>query len=141
MKFYLLKPEVAGGLGPGTVLDRSMDPPVIERLEHRFDGWLGDELLAAIPCFLVTEKLGMRLLRERFLGFELRPVEISKSDEFLDLYGDLSLPEFAWLDVHGEPGQHDLGLSETYRLVVSESCLTVLREFRIDACDVEEWPA
>jgi hypothetical protein len=135
-----LKPEVAGSLGPGTVLDRSLQPPVIERLEHRFDGWLGDELLAAIPCFLVTERLGTRLLRERFMGFELRPVLVSKSDEFLDLFGDLPLPEFAWLQVDGEPGRHDLGLTETLRLVVSESCLKVFREFKIDACDVEDWP-
>src|SRR3954454_10828086 len=59
--YFALEPEVAGQLGDTTMLDTSVHPPVIQRLEYRFDGWLGDDLLESFPCFVVTERLANEL--------------------------------------------------------------------------------
>jgi hypothetical protein len=59
--FYLIEPEIAGGLGDHTEIDTEVRPPVVKSLEYRLEGWLGDELLESFPCFIVTS-----LLRKEF---------------------------------------------------------------------------
>ena len=46
MTYYHLEPEVAGGIGERTVLDRSGPRLRATSLHYEFDGWLGDDLLA-----------------------------------------------------------------------------------------------
>lgn len=46
MKYFYIEPEVAGGLGRNTVMNRAVHPPVVSKLHYHFDGWLGDVLLA-----------------------------------------------------------------------------------------------
>jgi hypothetical protein len=46
MKYFYVEPEVAGGLGERTVMDRSTHPPVVKRLHYQLEGWLGDAILA-----------------------------------------------------------------------------------------------
>jgi hypothetical protein len=36
MKYFYIQPEVAGGLGKNTVMDRSVHPPIVSRLHHEF---------------------------------------------------------------------------------------------------------
>jgi len=50
-------PEVAGRLGEKTVLIATSHPPITERLNYEFDGWLGDDLLEPFLCYIVTESL------------------------------------------------------------------------------------
>lgn len=40
MKYCVIEPEVAGGLGENTVIDQSVHPPKIARLHYNFEGWL-----------------------------------------------------------------------------------------------------
>ena len=40
MSYYYLEPEIAGGLGECTVMDRSVRPPVVKRLHYELDGRL-----------------------------------------------------------------------------------------------------
>src|SRR5262249_3620031 len=120
MKFYCLKPEVAGGIGPGTVMDRSVSPPRVERLHYVFDGWSGDELLTSFPCLIVTERLAKEIERLNASGVRFANVEITRSSQFEELQPDEPLPEFRWLQVFGMPGQDDFGSSKKNRLVVSE---------------------
>lgn len=48
MKFYSLEPEVAGSLGPGTVMDTAVHPPRVHKLHYESDGWSGDDILEPI---------------------------------------------------------------------------------------------
>lgn len=139
MKFYRLEPEVAGGLGPDTVMDRSMSPPRIEKLHYVFDGWLDDGLLESFPCFIVTRPLANEIRQTRPTGVELANVEISKSPQFEELFPGKSLPEFRWLKVFGTPGKDDFGISGDYRLVVSERILNLLKRFGLSHCDIVDW--
>ena len=45
MNYHIVEPEVAGGVGPHTVMDRRAHPPVVTKLHYEFEVWLGDELL------------------------------------------------------------------------------------------------
>ncbi len=52
MKYYQLEPEVAGGFGEQSVIDRSSGKMVVRKLHYEFDGWLGDVLLESYLCFI-----------------------------------------------------------------------------------------
>lgn len=135
--FYYIDPEVAGGLGENTVMDTSQHPPVVHKLEYEFQGWLGDELLEAFPCFIVSKSLGDKLTSADLSGFKLDKVEVSRSDLFDELNNQDVLPAFLWLKVTGEPGVHDFGLAKNHRLVISISARHVLDVCRIAHADFE----
>ncbi len=141
MNYFVLEPEIAGGWGKRTVADTSVFPPAVASLHYRFDGWLGDELLEAFPCFLVTERLATRLRRSGLSGFRLQSVEVSTSEQFDELYPDRELPAFEWLQPVGRAGLDDFGLTDSHRLVVSGRALAILRKFRLRECLVTEFSA
>jgi hypothetical protein len=139
MKYFYLEPEVAGGLGPGTLMDTSTHPPKISKLNYQFDDWLGDALLETFPCFIITQE-GRRVIEEqRFTGVRFEDVEITKSDLFQDLCSDRSLPEFNWLRVLGRAAEDDFGISIDHRLVVSERVLEILKKLGISNALVHDF--
>jgi hypothetical protein len=138
--YYRLSPEVAGGLGEHTVMDRSQIPPVVTHLHYVFDGWLGDELIESYPCFVVTRSLADKIGASRLQGAILAKAEISTSREFDGLNAGRVLPEFLWLKVIGTLGESDFALERDARLVVSATALSLLRQGQLDHCLVEVWP-
>jgi hypothetical protein len=136
--FYRLEPEVAGGLGEHTVMDRSVVPPRVERLHYVFEGWLGDDLLETYPSFIVSEQLATRLDGADLGGYRWRPCEVSVSGEFAELQPEVALPTFRWLDVWGKPQVDDFGVEADGRLVVSDRALSALRLGQLEHCDIEE---
>ena len=139
MKFYRLEPEVAGGIGPDTVMDRSVVPPRVEQLHYVFDGWLGDGLLETFPCYIVTESLAREIQHLNLTGAQLGNVKITKSSQFEELYPTQSLPKFMWLKIFGTAGKDDFGISQDYRLIVSERALNVLKSFGLSRCRIAAW--
>jgi hypothetical protein len=139
MTYYALEPEVAGHLGDRAVVDRSVHPPVVQRLHYEFDGWLGDDLIESFPSFIATRGLRERLAESGLSGCQFDDVEVSKSDIFQEIHPDRELPEFAWLKVVGRAGMDDFGLSPDHRLVVSQRGLDVLKSFKLDHCDTEQY--
>lgn len=139
--FYLVEPEVAGGLGPSTVMDRGEHPPRVTRLEYVIEGWLGDALLESFPCIVATRALASMLREVGATGYTDRPVTISESAEFRERHPYSQLPAFVWLDVYGTPGRDDLGADDTGQLVVSRRTLDVLVAAGIAHADVVPWQA
>ena len=143
MRYFVLSPEVAAmGLGEHTVMDRSTHPPKVSHLHFDFDVWLGDDLIEAFPCFVVTTQLADEMRKHTFSGYELKAVEISTSDMFRDfqnLHPDRELPEFVWLDITGTAGTDDFGVNKEGRLVVSEDAFAVLKAAHLDNCEVSEF--
>jgi len=139
MKYYILEPEVAGGLGQNADLDRSVHPPRVTRFHYQFDGWLGDPLLETVASFIVTDGLKEKIKTMQASGAKFGDVEISKSGEFEDFFPNRGLPQFAWLQVNGNAGRDDFGLSRTHRLVVSERILDLLRTEGMSHCDISEF--
>src|SRR5882762_5476579 len=109
MHYFYIEPEVAGGLGPNTVMDVSVHPPIVSHLNYEFDGWFGDVLLTSFPCFIVTEDAKNKLMESAVTGACFANVEISTSGEFDDFYPGRQLPRFVWLQVTGRAGRDDFG--------------------------------
>ena len=125
-KFFCIEPEVAGGLGKNTVMDRNVHPPVVDKLHYQFDGWLGDVLLESFPCFVVTEHAKQALNEAKFTGIAFDEVEITTSEQFTEFYPTRTLPRFAWLKVLGRIREEDFGLTSDGRLVASERAVRLL---------------
>jgi hypothetical protein len=139
MKFYYIEPEVAGRIGENSIIDVSVHPPIVSKLHYEFDGWLGDELLESFPCFIVSSNFGKALEIECLSGFSLSEVQISCSEQFLELYPNNNLPMFYWLRVSGIAGQDDFGISDKCRLVISDRTFDVARNFQIKNADLDEF--
>jgi hypothetical protein len=140
MEFFLVEPEVAAALGERTTLDQSVHPPAVGDLHLQFEGWLGDSLLETFPCFVVTLPLAEALSAAALSGFTLDRVEVSTSEQFVELHPELALPEFQWLRPSGQAGQSDFGLSPDNRLVVSQRALSILQGHSLKHADIEHWP-
>jgi hypothetical protein len=134
---WVLSPEIAGELGDNTLLDSSRHPPAVFHLHHRFEGWLGDDLLEVFPCFLVSSALGAALEEASLAGFSLAEAEVSVSPEFKELHPDCTLPEFRWLKITGGDRDADFRLTPGFRLEVSQRALEVLRKFNMAHAVVE----
>jgi len=139
MKYYVLEPEVAGGFGPKSVLDPHVRPPSVTTFHYEFDVWLGDPLLESVGCFIVTEALQEKIQALNATGVAFSTVVVSKSGQFDDLHPDCQLPEFVWLQVTGEPGKNDFGLSSKYSLVVSERILSTLKAAGMSHAEIAEY--
>jgi hypothetical protein len=55
MNYFVLEPEVAGGFGAHTAMDPTKRPPRVFRFHYEFEGWLGDEILETVACFISTK--------------------------------------------------------------------------------------
>ena len=137
MQYFYIEPEVAGGLGDQTILDRSVHPPIVNKLHYQMEGWLGDAILESFPAFILTEEAKQGLLEIGVTGVDFADVTVTTSDEFSELYPNRALPPFAWLKPQGNPGQDDFGVASDGRLVISERALKVLQKFGIENAVVE----
>ncbi|MFC7625156.1 hypothetical protein [Microlunatus sp. GCM10028923] len=142
MDYFILEPEVAGGLGDNTIMDTSVHPPRVEQLHYEIDyGWLGDELLESYPCYIVTQNLASSLATSGLGRFELDEAEVSLTPEAQEEHEGKEIPRFQWLRVTGIAGQDDLGVTSKGQLVVSERALQVLQTAAVDNCDIEPYTA
>ena len=138
MTWFFVEPEVAGGWGPNTLATKAVGRQThVTRLHYEFDGWLGDQLLETTPCFIATDTLAQALRDANLTGFQLGEVEISRSQQFLDLHGDRVLPRFVWLKVDPRPFADDFGVTNDLRLVVSQPALNLLKDFGVAHASIE----
>lgn len=140
MKFFLVKPEVAGCMGSETVGNRQVRPPQIERLVYEFEDWLGDDVVSTVGIWVGTKKLTEALRAINATGFDCRPLEVIKSKEFRQWNPrGLSLPKFVWLDITGRPGLDDFGRSPEHhhRVIVSERALEVMKSLALNHAQIE----
>lgn len=144
MDFYVLRPEVAGGIGAGSVVDVDVHPPVVSRLHYEFADWMGDVLVETFPVFVIVRSVGETLEGAGLTGATLAPVEVSvtpEGREMMELSGGGELPDFAWLKIHGKAGSDDFGQLADATLVVSHRALEILRAAGIENCEVEPFAA
>jgi hypothetical protein len=126
--FFRIEPEVAGGIGPKSELHRENGKLIVTRLNYEFDGWLGDGLLETTPCFIVTDEARQMIESAALSGVTFSDVEVTRSGKFIDLHGDMVLPNFWWMVVGDKPKVDDFGLSEDLMLIASERALDILRQ-------------
>ncbi len=89
--------------------------------------------------FIVSERVGAVLVRERLTGFRLAEMEQTVDEQVYEHDPTFTVQPFAWLQLTGEPGVDDFALDDV-ELVVSERALAVLREHaQLSLCDIVPW--
>jgi len=140
VSYYYLEPEAAGCIGPGTVIDSSVHPPIVHRLHYILDAWLGDDIVERFPVYLVSDRLRGKLEEAGLTGFDFAPVEVTEHEDFRLLYRGRRAPVFCWLQLHGVAGSDDFARGPDHRLVVSHRALEVLQALQLDFCVVAPFP-
>lgn len=151
---YILEPEVAGELGEETLYHNfdnvrlKGERPIVDKLHYHFTGWLGDELLEATPCFIVSYELALSIEKKALSGYRLEDVIISLSDEFNEMYPKRELSQFKRLvptgtilvnkDTYKEWSGEDICISQNSYLVVSDKALDTIRTHKVENCDIIE---
>lgn len=138
MPHHVLEPEVAGGLGPRTVMSTDVHPPRVEHLHYEVEGWLGDDVLESTPCFLISPEAAAALQQAGCTGLRTAAAEVTIAPDAAPAV-DSRVEGFLWLQPTGEPGQDDLAVDATASLVVSDRALEVLRRFHLEHCDRTDW--
>lgn len=154
MSLFVIEPEVSGGIGENTVYQNydaiveSGAIPIITHLHFVFEGWLGDDILEVTPCFLVSEKLKKMIERESLCGYKFQNIEISLSDNFLEMYPNRELPTFFRLIPLGKViiqeesytnwDNMDFCISDKAYLVLSEQAKKVIERSNINYADFFE---
>lgn len=146
MEYYLLKPEIAGELGDSSeIIYEDGRIKEVKFLEFVFRGWLGDEILKARPCYIVTEDIMDSFLKNGITGVRYENIKISFSEEFIDIYENTSeVPAFVRIiplnrvDELEPTMVEDVYLDKYNRLIVSEKTLKILRDHKLDNCDIEQ---
>jgi hypothetical protein len=144
----MIEPEVAGEIGKNTVyynynaIINDNEKPIITQLHFVFDGWLGDELLEVTPCFLVSERLKNEMEMAKFSGCIFEEIEISYSNEFVELYSDREVPNFYRLipqknivvenECYSCKDMDDFMISTKSYLIISEKVKDFLNSMNVD---------
>ncbi|MET8154203.1 hypothetical protein ACIBSW_18860 [Actinoplanes sp. NPDC049668] len=126
MQYYIVRPEVPGGLGENTVMDYSGDQPRVTHLAYEFEGWLGDELITSHPAFAATTALADRFQQAGLTGFHTRAMEVTTSEDFDEMYPGRELPPFTELVIDGQAGVDDFAVDKSNELVLSQRALDIL---------------
>jgi len=111
MQYFKIRPNVAGGIGENTVLDRSVHPPIVSKL-HYVVG---------------------------FSGATFADAEVTISEECQEDQPELELPPFVWLKVNGKAGRDDFGIAIPFRLVISKRILDFLESLGIPFAVIEPY--
>jgi hypothetical protein len=142
-KFYKLNPECPGGLGnDAIVIDRDAAIWQLSKFQIVLERFPQDDLIESMLAgTAVTEKLAHALMQSDLNGFELAPMEVVPGDQlFLSLEErQKRLPQLSWLKIVGLCGINDFGTSTQAMTVVSEKALKLLKQFKLDNCDIEQW--
>ena len=130
VRFFLLEPEVAGGVGEHTEMKVSgVRPPVVTRLHYEVEGWQGDDLLEGYPCFLVGPEAAAALAGAGMRSFTLADALITLSPDREHFINHRVLT-FRWLQPTGQPGVDDIAVNQKGRLVISEAAWKILQTLR-----------
>lgn len=147
-EFYILDPETAGNTDfPATVQEV---PPSRRKVTVVFDVWLGDDIMEAYPCYLVTKRLWDMLATGGFTGASSGAIKSVKGDMWRQMCPRQSTPDVVWLKVTGKAGQDDFGVAPVpddllgtpvviRKLVASQRVLALLKQFSIEHCKIGKY--
>lgn len=142
MKRLRIEPEVAGELGPGTIMITEKHPPNVLWLHFRLTNWSGDGIVECFPCFIATSEAVAALSRVQATGYEARKLSPRRSCDTLggtesegagviEFDEDATRgtnPEWYWLNIRPQNSDTDLSTDTDGRLIVTSKALEALRE-------------
>ncbi|NBP67651.1 MAG: hypothetical protein EBU52_02805 [Cytophagia bacterium] len=139
MKYFRLKPEAPAVIGEHSEIERVQgDALKVRKMHLVFEGWFGDDLMKTSPVFYITEKLKRDLESSELSGIShFENIEVTKSENFKELYPNKELPDFFLFVINGTARQDDFGI-EIGKLIVSEKALGFLKGFRLAETEIED---
>lgn len=135
MRYFELKPEVAGELGAKSVFI-SRYPSAVCYMEYLFDRWPADDIVEAYPCFAVTAALKSAIEQQEYTGVQFKEAEAGRGPNYEFNSRGVALPVIYRLLPLGIAVLDDFSLSPKATLIVSESALDTIRKFRTEDLDV-----
>ena len=69
----------------------------------------------------------------------MRRATITLSDEATEMLEGRELPTFHWLEVTGQAGVDDLGVTDQGQLVVSEQALDLMQGGTLENCEIDRF--
>ena len=144
MKYFVLEPEVAGGIGKKSkILYENSKIKEVLFLDYEFEGWLGDDILTIHPCFIISESLCDIIKASDLKGYQLQKMVVSFSDFFLEVYNKNILPNFIRLlpfainDISLiDKMLLDFYLYKNTTLIVSEKALNTLKKLNLSNANI-----
>lgn len=124
MDYFRIEPE-AVEMGPDTVLNTRVTPPIVSRLHIELQSWRGSPLVGCFPAFAVTHPLGLAIVEAGLSGVRLAPIKMTVDEQFRFLLPK-ELPEFSWLQVFGWARQDDFAIDADQNLILSRRALDVI---------------
>jgi hypothetical protein len=94
---YAIEAEVPGHLGDKAIYTSDSNGWNISKMHVVFDGWMGDDVVQILNCFLLTDKAKRLLEISQLKGLQFELPIISKSEEFVERQPSTVLPKFWWL--------------------------------------------
>lgn len=141
MTLYWLEPEVPGGLGPDSVLDTSVHPPVDHHLSLvLLPGGHGDDLAECFPCFAVTERLACAIDASGLTGARWGQIDVQLDEQFAAVLPEqaAALPRVWRRLLADDNPTADLQITDRSDLIVSGAALSLLQQFRLEGCEIHE---
>lgn len=142
MKFYNLKCEVPGGLGPDTIYDRNVIPWTMKHPHVILDGWLGGELLSIESCLFVSHNVMNEIMFNYSGIISYQSFQLEKSTIFQTLQPTIQLPHFKWLKIANNPFKDDIAITfynNLYnQLIISDKLWQALSNFELGNYSIKE---
>ena len=156
---YELKPEVPGGWGPDSIVTYIKDEETgvsrydeIKFLHLQVEGWLGGDLLATNPCYMITARLAKAFVAARITGYEVADMKVTASEIYGELQKNEPFPPVKRLIPKGRVHSNsplncvsswtleDVCCSERGSLFVSKRCLDVIYAHNFSTCKIIPYP-
>lgn len=139
MQYFVIVPQGYGQLGEGTVVDKHSGE--VSKVEVMLEHVPEDELTAvAGRIYLASNALAKALAKDYAVCFDFEKASVYGAPQMKEKLK--KLPEFVWLKIRGIGLENDFGLFNN-RLVVSETALEFLRQFKVREWEVirfEDFP-
>lgn len=133
-EFYCLIPVHVDPKQLGYGTDHEPEQPQLE-------WWPGDDLVASVPGYLITDRLKEAIDAAGLTGYDLSPVTVERTEKFEEESPTASLPDIYLCDPIGTAYQDDFGLGAVYdtekgeyfeRLVVSSQTMEILESVSLE---------
>lgn len=147
MKFFQISPQCVGTTGDETICsDWSARPVAFQKLQFELELWPEDDLIeASFSAYAGTRRLADAIKAAGLTGIEFDRLDMIKYDQFWlweEEHQGETIPEYLWFKFPGEPGINDFGqipLPVVMELTISERALAVLKQFRIENCQIKDF--
>lgn len=135
--WYSVSPEVAGSIGPNTIMDRASTPPTVSKLHYIFKGWLGGEIVESFPCYLVSARLAEAIQTSELTGADFSEVEVEIDMQFEMFQREVvaALPEWVWMKPAGREGTDDFWIEANGQLAISGRTYELLQKFDVKSAE------